>query len=58
MLGYQTGLQIWDCSNLGSVCEVLNLTEQNAVEAIGVLPDPNPDVDDAFRGHRPLIGFL
>ncbi|KAF9024568.1 hypothetical protein BDZ89DRAFT_1068964 [Hymenopellis radicata] len=27
ILGYATGLQVWDCSNLGAVTEVLNLTD-------------------------------
>ncbi len=61
MLGYQTGLQIWDCSSLGSVSEVLNLAgpEWGAVEMIEVLPDPRPSAsDDAFASHRPLIGIL
>ncbi|TFK84177.1 hypothetical protein K466DRAFT_527701 [Polyporus arcularius HHB13444] len=60
MLGYPRGLQIWDCSNLGSVSELLNLTgvQWGAVEFAGVLPDPPPSADDAFRAKRPLIGFL
>ncbi|KAI0684773.1 hypothetical protein C8T65DRAFT_701928 [Cerioporus squamosus] len=59
MLGYARGLQIWDCSNLGSVAELLNLTgaQWGAVECAGVLPDPPPSADDAFRAQRPLVGF-
>ena len=59
MLGYSTGLQLWDCSNLGSVSELLNLTgpEWGAVEFAGVLPGPHGGAEDAFRQKRPLIGF-
>lgn len=59
MLGYPNGLQLWDCSNLGSVSELLNLTgaKWGAVEFAGVLPDPLLASDDAFRPKRPLIGF-
>lgn len=59
MLGYPRGLQIWDCSNLGSVSELLNLTgaQWGAVEFAGVLPDPPSSAEDAFRTQRPLIGF-
>ncbi|TBU43312.1 hypothetical protein BD309DRAFT_894635 [Dichomitus squalens] len=58
MLGYPSGLQLWDCSNLGSVSELLNLTgaQWGAVEFAGVLPDP-PQVEEEFRPKRPLIGF-
>ncbi|KAI0333347.1 hypothetical protein GY45DRAFT_1344085 [Cubamyces sp. BRFM 1775] len=62
MLGYPTGLQLWDCSNLGSVAELLNLTgpQWGAVEFAGVLPDPSPQArggKDAFQQKRPLIAF-
>ncbi|KAI0751945.1 hypothetical protein C8Q80DRAFT_1269094 [Daedaleopsis nitida] len=59
MLGYPRGLQVWDCSNLGSVSELLNLTGAHwgAVEFAGVLPDPPSLADDAFRVQRPLVGF-
>ncbi|KAI0323703.1 hypothetical protein GY45DRAFT_1376125 [Cubamyces sp. BRFM 1775] len=42
MLDYPTGLHLWDCSNLGSVAELLNLAgaQWGAVEFAGVLPDP------------------
>ncbi|KAI0686244.1 hypothetical protein C8Q76DRAFT_313203 [Earliella scabrosa] len=59
MLGYPRGLQVWDCANLGSVSELLNLAgaQWGAVEFAGVLPDPRVPADDAFRAQRPLIGF-
>ena len=59
MLGYPSGLQLWDCSNLGSVSELLNLAgaQWGAVEFAGVLPDPPRTTEDVFRPKRPLIGF-
>ncbi|KAJ3553080.1 hypothetical protein NM688_g3809 [Phlebia brevispora] len=60
MLGYQSGLQIWDCTNLGSVTEVLNLSGSawGRVEVIEVLSNPRSGNTDEFRAKRPLIGFL
>ncbi|KAH9949200.1 hypothetical protein B0H21DRAFT_840758, partial [Amylocystis lapponica] len=60
MLGYATGLQVWDCSNLGSVSEILNLSGApwGSVELVGVLPDPVDSKADLFRTKRPLIGIL
>ncbi|KAH9910661.1 uncharacterized protein BXZ73DRAFT_57927 [Epithele typhae] len=59
MLGYPSGVQIWDCLNLGSVSELLNLTgaQWGAVEFAGVLPDITNPAEDEFRQKRPLIGF-
>ncbi|KAJ8481384.1 hypothetical protein ONZ51_g6042 [Trametes cubensis] len=62
MLGYPTGLQLWDCSNLGAVAELLNLSgpQWGAVEFAGVLPDPPPQArgdKDPFQQKRPLIAF-
>ncbi|KAI0365441.1 hypothetical protein BV20DRAFT_954256 [Pilatotrama ljubarskyi] len=64
MLGYPTGLQLWDCSNLGSVAELLNLTgpQWGTVEFAAILPDPPylPRVTgapDEFRQKRPLVAF-
>ncbi|KAI0637468.1 hypothetical protein C8Q77DRAFT_1048447 [Trametes polyzona] len=59
ILGYPTGVQLWDCSNLGSVAELLNLTgaQWGAVEYAGVLPDPPRSAADEFRQKRPLIAF-
>ena len=61
LIGYRTGLQIWDCSSLGSVSELLNLTgtQWGAVELARVLPPPRgSDVDDNFKQQRPLIGIM
>ncbi|KAI0352417.1 hypothetical protein OH77DRAFT_783988 [Trametes cingulata] len=64
MLGYPTGLQLWDCSNLGSVAELLNLAgaQWGAVEFAGVLPDPpsrprTASPADELRQKRPLVAF-
>ena len=59
MLGYPTGLQLWDCSNLGSVSELLNLAGPGwgAVEFSGVLPDPPNGAEDMYRQKRPMVGF-
>ncbi|OSD01851.1 hypothetical protein PYCCODRAFT_1435871 [Trametes coccinea BRFM310] len=62
MLGYPTGLQLWDCSNLGTVSEMLNLTGSRwgAVEYASVLPDPpsrTRNGQDQYRQKRPLVAF-
>ncbi|KAI8984805.1 hypothetical protein BD414DRAFT_66054 [Trametes punicea] len=61
ILGYPTGLQLWDCSNLGTVSELLNLTgsQWGAVEFASVLPDPlsSRASHDEYRQKRPLIAF-
>lgn len=42
ILGYSSGLQVWDCTNLGSVVEVLNLNEFPDVATFAaVLPGHN-----------------
>lgn len=59
MLGYPTGLQLWDCSNLSSVAELLNLTgsQWGAVEFACILPDPPRTATDELRQKRPLVAF-
>ncbi|CCM06516.1 uncharacterized protein FIBRA_08788 [Fibroporia radiculosa] len=59
LLGYRSGLQVWDCSNLGSVSELLNLSgpQWGAVEQITVLPTPVLE-KDYHRAKRPLLGVL
>lgn len=60
-LGYRSGLQVWDCTNLGSVCEIVNISGGDAwgqVTFAGVLPDPNPRVDKSLASKRPLIGVM
>jgi hypothetical protein len=62
VLVYTSGVQIWDASNLGAVCELLNLkTEslQNAgsVLCAAIMPTPNEGADE-FESSRPLLGVL
>lgn len=60
LLGYRNGIQIWDCTNLGSVSEVLNLSgiEWSDVITAAVLPDPLvSDSRDLFVAERPLLGI-
>ncbi|EMD31859.1 hypothetical protein CERSUDRAFT_119431 [Gelatoporia subvermispora B] len=58
-LGFRTGLQLWDCTNLGSVTELLNLSGDWAGATMAsVLPRPRSPENDAFGEMRPLIGVL
>jgi hypothetical protein len=59
-LGYSMGLQIWDCTSLGAVEEILNLSgsDWRCVTFAGVLsPLPQSKVDP-FASQRPLIGVV
>ena len=60
LIGYRTGLQAWDTTNLGSVSEVLNLrgAAWGDVVSAGVLPTPLPGARDEFEGQRPLLGIV
>lgn len=60
LLGYSNGLQIWDCTDLGSVSEVLNLSTPHwgAVRYAQILPRPATEADDEFAEQRPLVGIL
>ena len=59
-LGYSMGLQIWDCTNLGAVSEILNLSKSDwgPVDFAGVLHPPPPSEVDPFVSQRPLIGMV
>lgn len=59
-LGYPCGCQIWDCTDLGSVSEILNLTASSwgRISFAGVLASPPLTDDDHLRGLRPLIGVI
>ncbi|KAI6096747.1 hypothetical protein F5141DRAFT_1011714 [Pisolithus sp. B1] len=59
-LGYPCGCQIWDCTDLGSVSEILNLTDSSwgRISFAGVLASPPMTDDDHLRGLRPLIGVI
>ncbi|KAH0839378.1 hypothetical protein J3R83DRAFT_75 [Lanmaoa asiatica] len=58
-LGYSSGFQMWDCTNLASVSEVLNLSDPSwgHVTFVGVLPPPLAD-DGQLTSLRPLIGVI
>ena len=58
-LGYSSGLQIWDCTNLASVSEILNLPGQDwgYVSRACVLPRPTFG-DDSLGAVRPVIGLV
>lgn len=58
-LGYSSGLQMWDCTNLASVSEVLNLSAPSwgHVTFAGVLPPPVVD-DGQLNSLWPLIGIM
>lgn len=69
-LAYSSGLQIWDCSILASVSELLNLTgtmtipdfsgagvEIGRVTYAAVLPSPRVGPQNGASG-RPFIGLV
>ncbi|KAI0051493.1 hypothetical protein FA95DRAFT_1534680 [Auriscalpium vulgare] len=59
-LGYRSGLQIWDCSQLDSITEVLNLpsTDWGHVWSAAILPPPSTTLDDRFSRARPTVGVI
>lgn len=58
-LGYYSGFQMWDCTNLASVSEVLNLSASSwgHVTFAGALLPPVAD-DGQLSSLRPLIGVM
>lgn len=60
LLGYTSGLQIWDCTVLGSVSEILNLTDYpfGSVTFAGVLVAPHSSRESDYDASRPLIGVI
>ncbi|PCH41803.1 hypothetical protein WOLCODRAFT_132119 [Wolfiporia cocos MD-104 SS10] len=60
VIGYPAGLQIWDCSDLGAVSEILNLSgpQWGAVACARVLPPPALHAGDGYKEQRPLLGIL
>jgi hypothetical protein len=59
LLGYTSGLQVWDCTDLGTVKEIVNLsTGWGKVTCVRILPQPATTKDDAFAQHRPLLGIM
>ncbi|KAH7923186.1 hypothetical protein BV22DRAFT_1015894 [Leucogyrophana mollusca] len=59
-LGYSSGFQLWNCTNLGSVSEVLNLSGPSwgLVTFAGVLASPRVSDKDQIGDQRPLIGVV
>jgi hypothetical protein len=59
-LGYSMGLQIWDCSSLGSVSEILNLSgsDWGRIVFAGVLHAPSLSKVDPFMSQRLLMGMV
>jgi hypothetical protein len=59
VLGYSSGLQIWDCTNLDSIAEILNVTspEWGRVLQAEILPNPSPGGDELLNS-LPLLGMM
>lgn len=57
ILGYRNGLQIWDCTDMGAISEVLNLKGAPFADIIQaqILSTPVPD---PMAEQRPLLGLL
>lgn len=63
LVGYDSGLQIWDTTHLDRMRELLNVRsllgrqEGEAVTDAQILPTPNTGID-SFKHDRPLIGAM
>ncbi|KAH9984189.1 hypothetical protein BJV77DRAFT_1072315 [Russula vinacea] len=60
ILAYSSGLQIWDCTNLDSISEMLNISspEWGRVVHAEVLPNLPAAAGDEFLNSRPLLGMI
>ncbi|KAF8638773.1 hypothetical protein AX17_001968 [Amanita inopinata Kibby_2008] len=69
ILAYPSGFQLWDCTDLGSVTEVLNLNVKSPewlgggeIVHVSVLPSPSSQTlrqfGDPLAGDRPLLGIV
>lgn len=60
ILGYLSGLQIWDCTNLDSITELLNVSssEWGHVLHAEILPTPLTATGDEFLNLRPVLGIM
>ena len=59
ILAYLSGLQIWDCTNLDSITELLNVSssEWGHVLHAEILPTPTATGDE-FLNLRPVLGIM
>jgi len=62
-VGYPTGLQIWDTTNLGEVKELVNVRDIGTILMADILPYQSEStsehtVPDGFAAERPLIGIV
>lgn len=58
---YRAGLQIWDCSSLSSVSEILNLSgsKWSNIQMAAVLPNPGETTSaDPLVNQRPTVGIM
>ncbi|THH09407.1 hypothetical protein EW146_g8694 [Bondarzewia mesenterica] len=60
LLGYQSGFQIWDCTSLESIVDLLNLprTDWGRILSASILPSPPSAQLDQFADSRPLLGII
>ncbi|KAF9652801.1 hypothetical protein BDM02DRAFT_2601811 [Thelephora ganbajun] len=60
LLGYRRGFQVWDCTNLGTISEVVNVTsskEWGAVTHAALLPNPHRELE-VVKAPRPYLGVV
>ena len=60
LLGYRRGFQVWDCTNLGTISEVVNITseEWGAVTHAALLPSPRQELEAVKAPQRPYLGVV
>lgn len=61
LLGYRQGFQVWDCTNLGTISEVVNVTsseEWGAVTYAALLPTPRQELETVKAPQRPYLGVV
>lgn len=61
LLGYRKGFQVWDCTNLGTISEVVNVTsseEWGTVKHAALLPTPRQELKAEKATMRPYLGVV
>lgn len=61
LLGYRRGFQVWDCTSLGTISEVVNVTssaEWGAVTYATLLPTPRQELEAVKVSPRPYLGAV